>query len=168
MTQITAEALRRELAYDPETGVFTRLIARGGQKVGAVAGWQGKNGYWYINVCGRKHSAHRLAWLHFYGVWPSTLLDHRNRRQMDNRISNLREATDSLNSLNTPLRRDNTSGHRGVYWFPRTQKWMAMVCVNGRQVHLGYFVDKQDAIAARHAAMVGRGDADVGGVPGVP
>jgi len=166
MEKITAETLRRELNYDPDTGVFTRRIARGGQKVGDVAGWLGQNGYRYINVAGGKYTAHSLAWLHVYGVWPSLKLDHRNRDRLDNRIANLREASNALNALNSGLRNDNTTGHRGIYWFPRTAKWMACVFDNGRQVHLGYFATKEQAIAARHAAMAARGTADEGGLSG--
>jgi hypothetical protein len=152
MMSLTSEQLRSEVDYDPETGVFTRITERGGCAVGSVAGWRGKKGYQHLNVLGRKYAAHRLAWLHVYGEWPTGALDHINRDKTDNRISNLRIATPAENQRNIGVRKSNTSGVVGVYWFARTGKWMAAVFLGGKNIHLGYFENKDDAIAARQKA----------------
>ena len=78
--------------------------------------------------------------------------DHRNLNKLDNRRENLRIATHSGNILNTPRRKDNTSGAKGVYFFPERNNWYARVHVNGKMKFLGYFPTKEDAIAARVAA----------------
>lgn len=78
--------------------------------------------------------AHRLAWFLYYGVWP-VMLDHANRNGLDNRLCNLRLATNSQNSANTKTPKHNTSGYKGVS-FDRllTRKpWRAMISYNHKR-----------------------------------
>ena len=96
-----------------------------------------------------KHLAHRLAWLYVHGEWPAEEIDHLNRVRSDNRISNLRLATQAENKQNTSLRRDSTSGHKGVSWHKRDKKWVAEIKLHGKKHYLGYFNNINDAIAAR-------------------
>ena len=74
--------------------------------------------------------------------------DHRNRNPLDNRRSNLRDATNSQNVFNTRMLPANKSGFRGVCWHKRNNKWIAQSRLNGRIVHLGYFTNKDEAYAA--------------------
>ena len=46
----------------------------------------------------------------------------------------------------------NPSGHVGVSWMKSTGKWKATLCRDGRQYHLGYFDNIEDAVAAREEA----------------
>lgn len=85
---------------------------------------------------------------------PEVLVDHRNNDTLDNRRCNLRIATKSQNGMNTPLRKDNTSGHRGVCWSTRDKYWVASICVAGKETNLGYFADLQEAVNARSTAEV--------------
>ncbi|RXZ77222.1 hypothetical protein EBB07_33665 [Paenibacillaceae bacterium] len=55
-------------------------------------------------------------------------------------------------SLRAKTRKDNSSGHKGVYWAKRERKWVASIGIKGKSVYLGYFADKQDAIRARKEA----------------
>ena len=50
---------------------------------------------------------------------------------------------------------DNTSGHTGVYWHKKHQKWVAAIG-NGRALYdcLGYFDNYEDAVKAREAADI--------------
>ena len=50
------------------------------------------------------------------------------------------------------LTKKNTSGHVGVTYSKRRQRWRATVGVNGKKIHLGFFEEKERAIAAREAA----------------
>lgn len=146
---ITADQLRAELSYDPETGVFRRAVARGGQDVGVEAGWLNARGYVDINVAGKRYPAHRLAWLYVYGEWPKQTIDHINQQPTDNRLCNLRDVSQGENNRNRGLMRNNTSGVKGVYWHKVSEAWMVCAHVNKRTKALGYFSDWFDAVCAR-------------------
>lgn len=76
-------------------------------------------------------------------------IDHINLNKLDNRRSNLRYVTHSINTLNGPLRSTNKSGHRGVCYWWRDGGWRAYAVVDNKQIHLGYFKNKEEAIEAR-------------------
>jgi hypothetical protein len=83
---------------------------------------------------------------------PSAQIDHRNGVTLDNRRSNLRLATAEENNRNRGAQRNNTSGVPGVSWHKRHQRWRVHIKVNGKQIHLGYYDARDEAIAARLAA----------------
>jgi len=60
--------------------------------------------------------------------------------------------TQAINLRNQKLRKTNSSGVCGVYWHKGCGKWYACIHVNYKNKHLGYFVNKEDAIAARKQA----------------
>lgn len=151
--ELTAERLQELLHYEPETGIFTWKVRTSNRvKVGDVAGCPDGRGYLLIMVQSRLYKAHRLAWLHFHGVWPKDQLDHVNRIRSDNRIANLRDVSHKQNGQNRSKRSDNTSGNPGVSWHKRYFKWQAKIRHDYRHIHLGYFSILEEAIAARKAA----------------
>ena len=84
--------------------------------------------YYYVNLYKdgkpKPHYIHRLIGLHFIdNPEDKRCIDHINRDRLDNRLCNLRWATHSENSLNTGLRKDNTSGYKGVSWEKSRNKW---------------------------------------------
>lgn len=143
---LTQEKLKRLLSYDPETGVFVRLVSLNSKtRVGDIAGSIHKyKGYQIVTVDGAKYFGHRLAWLYMMGEWPQEI-DHINQVKHDNRFINLRLATRSENSLYRPLRKDSSSGVKGVSWHSRVKKWTAQITYKGKNRHLGYFDTKEDA-----------------------
>lgn len=76
---------------------------------------------------------------------PDMQVDHINRNGLDNRRSNLRLATTQQNTWNQKLRRDNTSGYKGVVWDKQSRKWRAQIRTGNRQIGLGLFDRKEDA-----------------------
>lgn len=62
--------------------------------------------------------------------------------------NDLKEST-RLSLLNDTIYSDNTSGYKGVSWKKQEKKWVARIGFQGKAIHLGYFVNKQDAINAR-------------------
>lgn len=80
--------------------------------------------------------------------------DHLNGDGLDNRRKNLRVCTRSENGSNRPyLASNNTSGSTGVTFYRRTGKWMAQMKRGKRNICLGYFDKKADAIKARVKAL---------------
>lgn len=82
--------------------------------------------------------------------------DHQDGNSLNNLRGNLRLATQAQNAQNARVRRDNTSGMRGVGFHKLTGKWTAYIHDNGKQIHLGLFETQDDAITARTAAEVER------------
>lgn len=71
--------------------------------------------------------------------------DHRNGNGLDNRICNLRPATQQENCCNQGIQKNNTSGIKGVSWQKSHNKWSVKIKFNGITYHLGYFDDIQEA-----------------------
>ena len=153
-TELTAERVRELLSYDPDTGVFRWILPQATWiEVGDIAGSIHKHtGYRYIGIAGKKYKAHRLAWLYVHGVWPAKQLDHRYGIRDDNRIAELREATNAENAQNRPAPSRNTSGHIGVSWHKIDKKWRAYIHVNRTQIPLGNFDSIEIAVEARAKA----------------
>src|ERR1700674_5840776 len=78
---------------------------------------------------------------------PAIQVDHHpDFNGLNNQRSNLRIATQTDNARNHRIRRDNSSGFKGVCWSKRSGKWKAQISINGKRVGLGYFVDKHAAV----------------------
>ncbi|WP_152047931.1 AP2 domain-containing protein [Aureimonas psammosilenae] len=146
--------LLSDISYDPATGLFTWLSARRGRHPDRPAGSLDKSGYVVIVFEGRTYRAHRLAWWISTGEWSDALVDHRNGRTDDNRLSNLRSATGSQNSSNRKLPVTNTNGYRGVRFHPRSQRWNAQIGDGDKKVWLGSFATAIEAARAYDAAAL--------------
>lgn len=138
---LTTERLRELLRYDPETGIFT-WKAHTGQgvhtKSGDIAGHLHSRKYIHIQVGNVIYKAHRLAWLYVTGTWPVENIDHINGNRSDNRIDNLREATDAENIQNQRHATiKNASGIMGVR--KGSASWHARITVNKKPIHIGCF-----------------------------
>lgn len=75
-------------------------------------------------------------------------VDHLHGNTLDNRRSQLREATRSENNFNTAARNTNKSGFKGVSWCKRDSKWKAQICVNNKRKMLGRYITPEEAHAA--------------------
>lgn len=153
IASIDVAALRIEVSFDPETGVFARRVERPRSPAGSRLGAPCSNGYLMFRVMGQRYLAHRLAWLYVYGAWPDGDIDHINGNRADNRIANLREATKSQNMANTRTQANNRSGVRGVIFDKASGKWMAYMQQHGRFINLGRYDIKEDAATARQEAF---------------
>jgi len=74
--------------------------------------------------------------------------DHINMNGLDNRRTNLRIVSGSLNAANSKLRTTNKSGYRGVSWHKHTNRWRAQFRFNGNLIHCGEFKTTEEAYAA--------------------
>lgn len=158
---LTAEYLRSILDYNRESGVFTwkrrpielfedkRICFSWNSRFyGKVAGSPNSYGYVLIRINRHSYKAHRLAWLYETGEWPVGRIDHENLKKDDNRLSNLRLASQSQNMANINKHTDNKSGFKGVSWNKRSKKWEARISVKSKLKNLGLFSDPSLAYAA--------------------
>jgi hypothetical protein len=142
---LTAESLRELLNYDPDNGTFTYRKSGRRMPAGSVAGYTNSRGYVRICIDGKRHQAHRLAWLYMTGKPTALLIDHIDGDTSNNVWSNLREATVIENGRNRAAKAGNPSGMAGVTWCHTHKKWRVIVS-------LGYFDSLEAARATRHAA----------------
>lgn len=63
-------------------------------------------------------------------------------------------ATQSTQVLNRRMFKNNSSGVTGISLDKKTNHWVASIQVNKNSVYLGYFLRKEDAIAARKEAEI--------------
>ncbi len=87
-------------------------------------------------------------------IQPKHKADHINRDTLDNTSQNLRETTNRANCVNSGVRRNNTSGFKGVCWDKESGKWSAYIYVDKKRINLGWYLLAPDAarvydIAAR-------------------
>jgi hypothetical protein len=75
-------------------------------------------------------------------------VDHINRNGIDNRRSNLRLVTHQENAYNVGLFKSNSSGATGVYWDKNRNKWQAKIKKDQKNIFLGRFETKEEAINA--------------------
>lgn len=153
MSLLTQRRLKELLSYNPDTGVFIRLVATSNVKAGSVAGSTDSYGYRQIRIDGRLTLAHRLAWLYVHDAWPVGEIDHKNGIRDDNRISNLRDVSHVVNMQNSRKpRSNNTSGFPCVTLDKRRGRWQSVIRVEGRLHSLGYYETPEFAYGAHLAA----------------
>ncbi len=134
---ITQKELKQLFTYDKDIGIFTRNIVMGGEKKGNIAGYKSPTSI-DIRVKYRLYRAHQLAWLYVYGSFAKEI-DHINGNPYDNRICNLREATQSQNMMNTKVRNNNKIGIKGVSFDKSKNKWLVQVSVNKKRIFMKRF-----------------------------
>jgi hypothetical protein len=109
--------------------------------------WSLRDGYAVTTVNGKRIWMHRLL-VQCQGAF---VPDHKNRNRLDNRRDNLRVATHGQNAANQSIRKDNTSGFKGVSWNKSVGRWKAQIRDSGKKLYLGCFSDAIDAAKAYDA-----------------
>jgi hypothetical protein len=155
------EAYKRavdNLRYCHESGLlFWRNNMTSHVREGQVAGHINSHGYiivtMQVNKVAKPIPAHRICFLIYYGFLPK-YIDHVNGIKTDNRIINLRECTAIQNGMNRGISSSNTSGFTGVCYDKERSKWLASIRVNKKNIKIGRFLHKEDAIKARAEAEI--------------
>lgn len=153
---LTQVELKRILHYDPDTGIFTWRISRraGTARAGTVAGHVNTKGYVVIKIKSRGYKAHRLAFLYMKGYFPEHQVDHKLGARADNSWSGLRHATQTCNSQNRGMNKNNSSGFPGVTWEKAEEKWVSQIQINRKGVKVGRYNDPLEAALARFTVEV--------------
>lgn len=106
-----------------------------------------ERGVW--SRCGNGYIVHAMSgtYLHrFIMNCPAGLeVDHIHHNILDNRRDQLRVVTSSQQKMNTKIRRNNTSGYRGVYYDKERDTWNVHICIDGKRT-CKRFKSKEDAI----------------------
>lgn len=159
--------LKSRLDYDPETGVMT-WRERGSEShvgrydvrlAGKVAGTLNHKGYRVVRLtidgALQGYSSHRLIWMIAYGEDPGeNQIDHINGVRDDNRLANIRIATQSENQKNVPAKITNESGYKNVSRRNDSGLYRARITVDGGRVHLGDYATAEEAGSVARKAMI--------------
>jgi len=154
--KVTQERLKEVLHYDSESGEFTwkvKLSARA--PAGTKACVSASRGRHRICVDKVLYFAHRLAWLYVHGVFPEGTIDHRDQNPGNNKIANLRLASDQQNKGNRPPQA-NSKEYRGVR--QRFYKFISQITYKGKSMYLGSFdspEEAHEAYKAKHLELHG-------------
>lgn len=85
---------------------------------------------------------------------PEEEIDHINRNTLDNRRQNLRIASKSQNAHNKGVRKDNTSGQKGVHYNKDKKLWISRIQVENKRYYIGNYKTKDEAIMAYRKAQM--------------
>jgi hypothetical protein len=120
--------------------------------------WQAaqRDGRWYAVRTERRKGKKVGTYMHRQILKPPLVLktDHVNGNGLDNRKDNLRTCTDQQNGGNQGVRKNNTSGFKGVCLCKRTKRWAAAITIAFRTIHLGYYATVAEAAQAYNAAAI--------------
>ncbi len=136
------------LNYNPETGVWTRVLRSGRGLEGTRADLGLGHKYNRVSIGGRRYYAHILAVKYMTGSWPECDVDHKDVATRNNRWNNLRKATRGQNAANKQKQKDKTSKLKGVFWQAHAKRWRSQICVNKKRMHIGYYKTELEAAQA--------------------
>jgi hypothetical protein len=114
------------LIYD-DGRIYSRK--RNGWKGGFIQPKPSKHGYLRIALSDgtykpKKYSIHRLVAEHYLpNIENKPQVDHIDRDKTNNHVSNLRWVTQEENNQNRGINSRNTSGHKNIVYFKRTNRW---------------------------------------------
>ena len=145
---ITQEQLKQEVRY--EDGHFYRLSD--GEQV-TESPITDHHRYLRVRVCGKVYALHRMVFLWQNGYLPK-IVDHIDNDRSNNKIENLREATQQQNCLNRVAHKNNRSGYKNVFWDSKSNKWCVLVNVFGKRKTIGRFEDLELAELVAYEARV--------------
>lgn len=140
------------LDYDPDTGILTWKPREDVRWNKRYAGRQAfscvSRGYHTGTIFGVHYKAARVIWKLVHGSDPE-VLDHIDGDKTNNRLSNLRNVTQSDNTKNRANYKNNTSGYPGVSWVVRLQKWQVTSGGSKNRKYHGVYADLEEAIQVK-------------------
>ena len=136
--------------YGPSVKQKAAVFLFNADVAGSVVGVGWYNGYKAISIKGQSYLLHRIIWKMVHGTEPVEV-DHIDGDTSNNRVENLRSASDGENKRNIRLSSANKSGQMGVR-LAESGRYTAGIGNNGNNLHLGTFDTFEEAKQVRKAA----------------
>jgi hypothetical protein len=138
--QIISQEYLREIFDYKDGNLYWKKTTSPRSLKGNKAGSKNKDGYYQVNINRKKYYVHRLIFMLHFNYLPK-FLDHIDLNKSNNKIENLREASNQQNSFNKKIDKRNTSGYKNIYWNKKNKKWIAALMINGKTKHIGCYED---------------------------
>lgn len=154
---LTLNLLRSVLKYDPVTGHLTWCGKSHSKRIvlGSRAGSRiASSGYRSVTVFGTTYPEHILIWFMYYGKWPEGQIDHIDQVRDHNWITNLRDVTFLENMRNRKALTGTVTGHQGVWFNKRRNRYVAEITMNGKKIYQKSFTSASEAIKARGEKLI--------------
>ena len=112
----------------------------------------------HIKLNGKQYKAHRVFWEMVNGEIPDGMtIDHIDQDSTNNRLENLRLASQTEQHRNRPVQCNNSCGCAGISWIERKKMWRARITVARKTIELGMRCSLLDAAAIRKSAELNYG-----------
>lgn len=143
------EFLKAHFRYSATRG---KLFYRQGPSRGNAVRTTKADGYRRTSYKSLEFRQHRVIWMlaNNAPIPPGYEIDHINGKRSDNRPANLRLVSRLQNQWNAGMRKDNTSGLKGVTQ-TRSGTFAANISINGKVKYLGAFPTALEASEAYEA-----------------
>lgn len=150
--------LRQVFDYTPETGqlIWKRRPWERSQWnnrcAGKKAGHVRKDGREVVSVNGVLYYSSRIIWAILNGEDCEAQIDHVDLDKNNNLPENIRTASHAQNNANKGLRKDNTTGLKGICYVVSRKAFLAQLVVNKKRVLNKYFKTAKEAETAYREA----------------
>lgn len=145
--------LLNELFEYREGKLFWKVYRKGTSGVGSRAGSFYTKGYRLIRFNYKQFPEHRVIYTMINGDIPNGFrIDHIDTDKANNKIENLRLATNNQNGFNRTKTKNNTSGFKGVC--RRGNFWVGQLTFEGKIKYLGIFKTPELAYEAYKKAAL--------------
>ncbi len=101
--------------------------------------------YWIITIDRKKYKRGHLIFLLLNGRMPFPCLDHKNGNSIDDRPSNIREATIAENNRNCHFHRKKANLPTGVTLIRNSKKYESRIRFDTKRIHLGVYSTPEEA-----------------------